>query len=71
MINFIVCDDNKILLDNVVEMINKVMMKNKHEYKVHYFTDYNDKFMKVLNDKMSCKIYILDVESFILLVSVF
>ena len=62
MINFIVCDDNKVLLNNVVEMINKVMMKNKHEYKVHSFTDYNDKFMKVLNDKMSCKIYILDVE---------
>ena len=62
MINFIVCDDNKNLLDNVVEIINKVMMKNKHEYKVHTFTDYNEKFMNIMNEKLSCKIYILDVE---------
>ena len=62
MINFIVCDDNKNLLDNVVEIINKVMMKNRHEYKVHAFTDYNDKFMDIMNEKLSCKIYILDVE---------
>lgn len=62
MINFIICDDNKILLDNLVELINKMMMKNRHEYKVYPFTDYNDKFMKVMNEKMPSKIYILDVE---------
>ena len=62
MINFIICDDNKNLLDNVVEIINKVMMKNRHEYKVHTFTDYNDKFMDLMHEKLSCKIYILDVE---------
>ena len=62
MINFIICDDNKNLLDDAVEIINKVMMKNKHEYKVHAFTDYNDKFMKIMDEKLSCKIYILDVE---------
>lgn len=62
MINFIVCDDNKNLLDNVVEVIDSVMMKNRHEYKVHTFTDYNDKFMKIMHEKISCKIYILDVE---------
>ena len=62
MINFIVCDDNKALLNNVVEIINKVMMKNKHEYKVHDFNDYDDKFMELIDAKISCKIYILDVE---------
>ncbi len=62
MINFIVCDDNKNLLEDVVELINKLMMKNRHEYKVHAFTDYNEKFMNIMNEKLSCKIYILDVE---------
>lgn len=62
MINFIVCDDNKELLDCVIEVINKVMMKNTHEYKVHAFSDYDDKFMDIMKEKSSCKIYILDVE---------
>ncbi len=62
MVNFIVCDDNKELLNNVVELINKLMMKNCHEYKVHSFTDYNDKFMNIMDEKLPCKIYILDVE---------
>ncbi len=55
MINFIVCDDNKKLLDEVVELINQLMMKNRHEYKVHAFTDYNEKFMNKMNKKLSCK----------------
>lgn len=62
MVNFIVCDDNKELLNNVVELINKIMMKNCHEYRVYSFTDYNDKFMDIIDEKLPCKIYILDVE---------
>ncbi len=62
MINFIVCDDNKALLKNVVEIIDNVMIKNRHEYKIHSFTDYNDKFMKLIDEKLPLKIYILDVE---------
>ena len=63
MINFIICDDIKkyrLMIENVV---SKYMMKNKLEYKTHVFSDYNEDFMKVLNEKLPFKIYILDIET--------
>jgi len=62
MIHFIVCDDNKNLLKNLVSKIDDIMMGNVHDYEIHPFTDYDDKFMKIVEEKLQCKIYILDVE---------
>lgn len=63
MINFIICDDNKIIEKNVEEAIDKVMMKNKLAYKKHAFLDYNDAFFDVLKEDLTAKIYILDIET--------
>lgn len=63
MVNFIVCDDNKAICENIVRIINRIMMKNKLEYKIHSYYDYDKKFMKIINNKMSNKIYILDIET--------
>ncbi len=63
MINFIICDDNKFILKEVEELIDKVMMKNKLCYKKHVFSDYNENFFKIMKTKISCKIYILDIET--------
>lgn len=42
MINFIVVDDFKEITKKVENIINKIMMNNKIEYKVHIFDDYNN-----------------------------
>ncbi len=63
MIHFIICDDNKIDLQNIEELINRVMMKNKLIYVIHKFPDYNESFMKISEEKLSNKIYILDIET--------
>lgn len=63
MINFIVCDDNEIILKNVVEIIQKTMINSSHEYKIYDFKDYNQKFKKLIKENLPNKIYILDVET--------
>ena len=63
MVNFIVCDDNKSICENIANIIDGIMMKNKIEYKIHLYFDYDHKFNKVISNKMSNKIYILDIET--------
>ena len=63
MSNFIVCDDNKEVRYNIKKIIDQVMMKNKLAYDVYLFEDYDNEFMKIMNSPLSCKIYILDIET--------
>lgn len=63
MINFIICDDDKKISDNVKNIIMKFMMKNEHSYKTYVFNDYDSDFMKIMNSKLQSKIYILDIET--------
>lgn len=63
MINFILCDDNETVRKNVLKVINKIMMKNKLDYKTHDFSDYNKDFFKIMQAKLPNKIYILDIET--------
>ena len=63
MINFILCDDNEIIRQNIEEIINKVMMKNNFEYKIYSFSDYNKSFINIINKSLLNKIYILDIET--------
>ena len=62
MINFIICDDNKKDRQRVAEIVDKFMMKNKLCYEKHFFNDYDDAFLQVVQSKLSFKIYILDIE---------
>lgn len=62
MFNFVVCDDNKLIRENVANVINKIMLSNDLEYKIHLFNDYDNSFYQFLNSKLSFKIYILDIE---------
>ena len=63
MINFIICDDNDIVRKNIEETINRIMMKNDYNYKIHSYNDYNKKFLKDMELHLSNKIYILDIET--------
>lgn len=62
MINFIICDDKKEFIDEIVNTIDMVMMKNSEAYETHIFNEYNDDFINLIDDKLSWKIYILDIE---------
>lgn len=63
MINFFVCDDNDVIRNNVSEVIDKVMMKNDFQYKIHLYSDYDKKFIKDMMSPLSNKIFILDIET--------
>jgi len=63
MVNFIVCDDNKAVRTNVVNIIDKLMMKNQLAYKTHVFDEYDESFYKIIKTKNSSKIYVLDIET--------
>lgn len=63
MINFIVCDDDKYTLKKVENLIDRAMINNKLDYKTILFEDYNAKFMKVINEPLPNKVYILDIQT--------
>lgn len=62
MIEFIICDDNKETIKKVSDIVDKVMMKNKLQYKKILFYDYDDKFINFIKKGNSLRIYILDIE---------
>ena len=62
MINFIVYDDEKNFRDNITTAINKVMMKNDVDYEIKEFEKYNQTFENIIEDDISSKIYLLDIE---------
>ena len=62
MINFIVCEDNKIILQKNVDIINKTMFKNNENYRIYQFTNNDKKLQELINEDIGLKIYILDIE---------
>lgn len=63
MINFILCDDNPEIVNNVKQIIGRTMMKNDYAYNIHSFNEYDRNFYKMMNTRVSNKIYILDIET--------
>lgn len=62
MINFIVCEDNKIILRKNMDIINKAMFKNNCDYRIYPFTEDNKDLQEIINNEIENKIYILDIE---------
>ncbi len=63
MVNFIVCDDNKVIRKNVTKIIDKVMANSSLDYRTYMFVDFNLDFMKIIREELPCKVYILDIET--------
>lgn len=63
MINVIICDDNKNDCSKAVKIIDEFMKSKKLEYKKHVFNDYNQKFISIINQRLTFKIYLLDIET--------
>ena len=63
MINVIICDDNQKDRINAEKISKKFMEKNKKEYKIYAFDDYNKNFNSIVSSKIPSKIYLLDIET--------
>lgn len=63
MINVIICDDNEKDIKNAETITKKFMEKNKKEYEIHLFSDYNKSFYSFIDRKIPSKIYLLDIET--------
>lgn len=61
MIEFVACDNDSVIVTKVKKIIENVMMKNKLDYNVNTFNDYNDEFMNFISNSSKCTIYILDI----------
>lgn len=62
MINFIICEDNGIILQKNIDIINKTMFNNNLNYRIYPFKNYDEELQNVINAKEEFKIYILDIE---------
>ena len=62
MINFVVCEDNKIILQKNIDIINKTMFKNNSDYRIYPFTEDNNALQEIIKKNLENKIYILDIE---------
>ena len=63
MINVIICDDNENDRIKVEKILRLFMEKNKIEYNLHSFSDYNKKFYSMVESTIPFKIYLLDIET--------
>lgn len=63
MLNIIVCDDEKNCHTKIVNEIKNFFVKSNFEYKIHEFYDYNNAFIKIINEELTNKIYVLDIET--------
>lgn len=61
MINFIMCDDKNDFGKQMNNTITKFMMSYEEEYKIHYFTEYNEAFYELTTANIGFKVYILDI----------
>lgn len=62
MINFVLIEDNDMQRKNTSKIILSYMMKNKIEFKIHEFNDYNKKLLDFVKKNKEDCIYILDLE---------
>lgn len=63
MVNVIICDDNDKDRNNIIEVVNNFMNKNKIEYQTHIYKDYDKNFYEIMESKIPFKIYLLDIET--------
>lgn len=62
-VNYILCDDNKKYLQKIKTIIEKINYKYNVNSDIYLFEDYSDEFMRVMKNKLTNKIYILDIDT--------
>ena len=62
MYQVILCEDNKIINNQVKELIAKSFLKHEKRYKFHEFNDVTKSLLSLVTKRVDHKIYILDIE---------
>lgn len=62
MINYIICEDEKVLISKYIHIIEKFMINYDINYKINTFSEYNDNFYKCAGLD-TFKIFILDIKT--------
>ena len=63
MVNFIICEDEKIFSQRFEDVISKCMMVHDVDYKIHEFTGYGESFEKYVRESTDFNVYILDIKT--------
>ncbi len=62
MINFIICDDEEIFRNSIKEKIDCYMMKSTIEYKILFFSCYDENFFTFVSNPRGFNVYFLDIQ---------
>ena len=63
MINFVICEDEKILAKEYKRQIDNFMMNYDIDYKCHTFDGYDENWKKFARKDEGFKIYLLDIKT--------
>lgn len=63
MINFVVCDDNKMFSKLMKKYIDNFMLNYEIEYKIFHFDGYGKNFESFVNKDIGFKVYFLDIKT--------
>ena len=63
MLNFIVCEDDKIFQQEIKEEIENFMMRSDVDYKVFLFSNYGKDFEEMTKNDIGFKMYFLDIKT--------
>ena len=63
MLNFIVCEDDKIFQQEIKEEIEKFMMRSDVDYKIFLFSNYGKDFEDMAKKDIGFKMYFLDIKT--------
>ena len=61
MINFIICEDEKMLRESTKKEIVSFMMNHDIDYKIYEFDKYGEEFETLIKKDIGFKIYLLDI----------
>ncbi len=62
MLNFIICDHDKVYLKHIKKLIDNYMMSSDMDYACFPFSNYNECFMEQLNQEKGFNIFLLSIE---------
>ena len=62
MLNFVVCEDNKVVREIIENIINKTLIMYDFDYVISSFEKYNNKLKNIIHKSSDIKVFILDLE---------
>lgn len=63
MINFVICEDEKVLATEYKNEIDRFMMKYDNEYRCYVFSGYTKEFFDMAKDPQCFTVYLLDIRT--------